>query len=111
MTGVNTCQADLFTVITVWSVFIARATAKGNVTMSIMKQPIDVGAPQPDLQTSPILSDFDDEREMIEAQIPEERLCHFNGVIYPHGTHIKSGTLILECDRGAWVESESIESL
>lgn len=75
--------------------------------MTKRNHPIDVGAPLPDLQTSAIISDIDDEREMIDAEIPEERLCYFNGVVYPHGTYIKSGTLIMQCDRGAWVETEA----
>ncbi len=74
--------------------------------MTFKQHPIDVGAPLPELQNSPIISDIDDEREMIEPEIPEERMCYFNGESYARGTYVKSGTLILQCDRGAWVEAE-----
>ncbi|MGI9288159.1 MAG: DUF1496 domain-containing protein [Pseudomonadales bacterium] len=74
--------------------------------MSSSKHPIDVGAPLPELQNSPVISDIDDEREMIDPEIPEERMCYFNGKSYAHGTYVKSGTLVLLCDRGAWVEAE-----
>ena len=74
--------------------------------MTSSKHPIDVGAPKPEQQNSPIINDIDDEREMIDPEIPEERLCYFNGESYAHGTYVKSGILVLLCDRGAWVEAE-----
>ncbi len=79
--------------------------------MTMKKHPVDVGAPIPELQNSPIISDIDDEREMIDPEIPEERMCYFNGESYAHGTYVKSGALLLHCDRGAWVETEDPEHL
>lgn len=75
--------------------------------MTLYKLPIDLGAPIPELKTSPIISSIDDERGMIEPEIPEERSCYFNDQSYMHGTHIKSGPTILFCDRGVWVETET----
>lgn len=74
--------------------------------MANYKHPIDLGAPDPDLNTSPIFMNVDDEREITETEIPEERACYFNGESYPHGAYVKSATTILKCDRGAWVETE-----
>lgn len=74
--------------------------------MSIKKHPVDLGAPDPELRNSPIILDIDDEREIIDTEIPEERICYFNGESYPHGDYIKSATVILQCDRGAWVEAD-----
>ena len=78
--------------------------------MTINKHPIDLGAPLPDLKNSPIIGEFDDEREMIDPEIPEERVCYFNDQIFMHGSHIKSGTVVLKCDRGVWVETDVPEA-
>jgi hypothetical protein len=74
--------------------------------MTILKHPIDLGSPNPELKNSPIINNINDEQEMIEPEIPEERICYFNGESYAHGTYIKSGTIILQCDRGAWIEAD-----
>lgn len=74
--------------------------------MIVLKHPIDLGAPLPDLKNSPIYSGIDDEREFIDIEIPEERMCYFNGKSFAHGTYIKSGSDILLCDLGAWVVTE-----
>ena len=68
------------------------------------KHLIDVGAPRSGLNTSPIFLNFDEERELIKVEIPEERSCYFNGEMYPHGSSVKSSTSVFKCDRGAWVE-------
>lgn len=73
--------------------------------MSFNKHPPDLGAPEPELRTSPIFPDFDAEREVVDTAIPEERICYFNGESFTHGSYVKSGSMILQCDRGAWVET------
>jgi hypothetical protein len=75
--------------------------------MTITKHPIDLGVPMPELKNSPIILDINDEREIIETEIPEERACYFNGDCYPHDSYIKSGNTVLRCDRGAWVEAKT----
>mgnify|MGYP000648464769 CR=1 FL=1 len=77
--------------------------------MTLYKLPIDLGAPIPELKNSPIIGNVDDERELIEPEIPEERSCYFNDQSYRHGTHIKSDSIILLCDRGVWVETQTPE--
>ncbi len=79
--------------------------------MPFSKHPIDLGAPIPELKNSPIFLNIEDERELIETEIPEERICYFNGESYPHGTYIKSSTTVLKCDRGAWIEVELAEKI
>ncbi len=44
--------------------------------MTLYKAPINLGAPDPELRNSPIISNINDEREMIEPEIPEERGCY-----------------------------------
>jgi hypothetical protein len=66
--------------------------------MSIHRQ---VGAPDPNLQTSPILDE--DEREDIEPEAASA-FCWFNGASYPLGSYVLSGHEVLRCEApGLWV--------
>jgi len=60
-----------------------------------------VGAPDPELKTSPIL-DEDEEELSFDAEL-EAPVCYFNGTTYPLGQYVLSGDEILRCDRGVWV--------
>lgn len=60
-----------------------------------------VGAPDPNRQTSPILDE--DAREDIEPGV-ESASCYFNGVAYPVGEYVLSGSEVLRCEApGLWV--------
>jgi hypothetical protein len=60
-----------------------------------------VGAPDPNLTTSPILDE--DEREDIEPDV-ESAYCYFNGVSYRVGEYVLSGHEVLRCEApGLWV--------
>jgi hypothetical protein len=60
-----------------------------------------VGAPDPELKTSPIL---DEEEEMSLDLELESGVCHFNNVAYTIGQYVRSGTELLHCEeRGVWV--------
>jgi hypothetical protein len=60
-----------------------------------------VGAPDPERKTSPIV----DEAEEISLDLElESGVCYFNGVSYPIGQHVRSGSELLHCEeRGIWV--------
>lgn len=62
-----------------------------------------VGAPDPDLKTSPIAIESDDDFELLRQEVPGEPVCWFNDVAYAHGAVIDSGGTLLRCDRGIWV--------
>ena len=60
-----------------------------------------VGAPDPDLATSPILDE--DEREDVEPEVASA-FCMFNGVSYRIGDYVVSGSEVLHCEApGLWV--------
>ena len=60
-----------------------------------------VGAPDPDLTTSPIY-DEDEERSLDFAS--EARVCYFNSTAYPDGQFVLSGSELLRCESGGvWV--------
>ncbi|MCS6945257.1 MAG: DUF1496 domain-containing protein [Sutterellaceae bacterium] len=60
-----------------------------------------VGAPDPEKRTSPILEEG-------EAPQPEwesnASVCYFNDVAYPAGAFVRSGSEVLRCEpSGLWV--------
>lgn len=67
-----------------------------------------VGASDPELTTSPMV-DEDEERSLDLEQ--ETAMCHFNGVAYPIGQYVRSGSELLHCERGGvWVRRGDIPS-
>lgn len=67
----------------------------------------NVGAPDPELKTSPILDN--DEAETLDSEL-EADVCYFNAVAFPIGQYVRSGSEILHCvERGVWVRQGEIE--
>lgn len=68
---------------------------------------LQVGAPDPELETSPIVGGDDEER----AVEPGGRAgaCYFNGVAFPVGDFVVSGSELLRCEApGVWVREGEI---
>lgn len=67
-----------------------------------MPKPIpDVGAPDPELKTSPVIEE--DEELSLDLEL-ESGVCYFNNKAYPLGQYVKSGLELLHCEeRGVWV--------
>ena len=64
-------------------------------------QSLQVGAPDPELDTSPIVGDDDDAE--VEPNV-RGRGCKFNGVAYRPGDVVLSGSELLRCEApGFWV--------
>jgi hypothetical protein len=60
-----------------------------------------VGAPDPELKTSPIL---DEDEELLFDAGAETGVCYFNNVPYPIGKYVLSGSELLRCEEGGvWV--------
>jgi hypothetical protein len=68
----------------------------------------DVGAPDPERRTSPIL---DEEEELsFDAEL-ETGVCYFNDVAYARGQYVRSGSELLHCEeRGVWVRKGEMPS-
>jgi hypothetical protein len=64
-----------------------------------------VGAPDPERTTSPIF----DEDEMDDLSLDlelEAGACYFNGLSYPIGQYVRSGSELLRCEeRGVWIRT------
>jgi hypothetical protein len=63
----------------------------------------DVGDQDPEQKNSPIALESDEETVLLREEIPEEPFCYFNSEVFSDGAVVKSGTLMLSCDRGIWV--------
>ncbi|MEJ2453152.1 MAG: hypothetical protein P8103_03230 [Candidatus Thiodiazotropha sp.] len=62
-----------------------------------------VGAPDPELKTSPILDDEDRADYSPEAE-EGDGFCYFNGTAYALGDYVCSGNELLHCENhGVWV--------
>ena len=66
---------------------------------------IDVGGQDPSERNSPIAPQDDVEMLYLRQESPGDAVCYFNDVPYEHGTLVKSGTVVLRCDRGLWIEA------
>jgi hypothetical protein len=71
-----------------------------------------VGAPDPELKNSLILDEFEHDELAGPRDIEvEEAACCFNGVEYPIGTYVQSGSEILQCTgRGVWIRKGERET-
>jgi len=71
-----------------------------------MKNPLpQVGAPDPELKTSPIIdeSEYDETEASPDLEL-EAPVCHFNGEVFALGAYVQSGSEVLQCtERGVWV--------
>ena len=69
-----------------------------------------VGAQDPELLTSPIAEEEDEDTDVVRQQVPGEPVCYFNGSSYKHGEFVASGSQVLKCSYGVWVEAGSADS-
>ena len=64
----------------------------------------DVGAPDPELNNSPIADPGSDDYEVLKQEIPGEPVCYFNNASYENNALVCSGSsLLLKCNYGIWV--------
>jgi hypothetical protein len=60
-----------------------------------------VGAPDPELKSSPIFDEEDEQSLDLEL---ESGVCYFNNVAYKIGQYVLSGDELLRCEgRGVWI--------
>ena len=65
---------------------------------------IDVGAADPELKTSPILEEMDEEYEVLLQEVEDQAVCWFNNSSYNDGSYVCSSSRIrLYCDKGLWI--------
>jgi len=65
----------------------------------------DVGAQDPESKNSPVVWESEEDMETLRQAVPLEPFCYFNGERYRDGTVVKSGTILLRCSEGLWVQA------
>jgi hypothetical protein len=69
-----------------------------------------VGAPDPELRSSPVLDESaDDDRDGTDPESISFAHCHFNDVVYDDGNLVCSGDEMLKCQRGTWLRIGSCD--
>jgi len=70
-------------------------------------RPPQVGAPDPEMRTSPIAgqsSEYGDDDTPPDLEALETPVCYFNNESFPIGSYVLSGDELLSCERpGLWV--------
>ena len=65
--------------------------------------PPQVGAPDPEMKTSPIVDEDENEEPSLDLDL-ETGACYFNNVAYSIGVFVLSGNELLRCEEpGLWV--------
>ena len=68
-----------------------------------------VGSPDPELRNSPIAVEEDIDTDVVRQQVPGDVMCWFNGSEFRNGDFVASGSQVLRCSYGVWVEAGSID--
>lgn len=69
----------------------------------------NVGAPDPELKTSPIFDSSGNDEPSLDREL-EEGVCFFNNETFRIGTYVCSGEELLRCEeRGVWVREGSCD--
>ena len=68
-----------------------------------------VGAPDPEMRNSPIFAETDEDYESAAQTFPEESLCYINGNTYEHDQVVCSGSELLHCTKGIWLQQGSCD--
>ena len=72
--------------------------------MTTQHQPKMVGAPDPELKTSPILEETDEDYEVLAQEFEDLPTCYFNNVAFADGDYVCSGSeSLFRCEKGLWV--------
>ena len=69
-----------------------------------------VGAQDPELRNSPVADEEDEDTDVVRQQVPGEPECFFNGKSYRNGEFVLSGSQLLKCSYGVWMEEGSGDS-
>jgi len=71
---------------------------------------VQVGAPDPELHNSPVVEETAEEYETAAQALPDQPQCYFNGCRYPQDQLVCSGSELLRCGRGVWIQAGSCDN-
>jgi hypothetical protein len=64
----------------------------------------NVGAIDPELKTSPVAEELSEDSYTPGQQTTDDVVCFFNGEAFKTGEFVRSGTTMLQCRNGMWIE-------
>lgn len=74
--------------------------------MTIEQSTIQVGSPDPELKTSPIVEETSEDFEYTTQEYEDLPVCYFNNTSFPSGKFVCSGSgELLHCQKGLWLRS------
>ncbi|GBE09925.1 hypothetical protein BMS3Bbin12_02052 [bacterium BMS3Bbin12] len=73
------------------------------------RMPPQVGAPDPERETSPVADETDEDFPPAGMQADDRPVCLFNGVVFQDGEFVCSGADLLRCDCGIWIREGSCD--
>jgi hypothetical protein len=65
--------------------------------------PPDLGIQDSERKNSPVAWEADEDIDVLRQEVPLEPICYFNDAVFSDGDIVKSGTVLLRCDKGLWV--------
>jgi len=72
--------------------------------MTIPQSIPNIGTPDPEAKTSPIMEETDEQFDELAQGVEEQAVCYFNNVAYNSGSYVCSGSgEMLRCEKGIWV--------
>ncbi|WP_455218477.1 hypothetical protein [Kaarinaea lacus] len=72
--------------------------------MANVQSTIQVGSPDPELKTSPIVEETSEDFEFIMQEFEDLPVCYFNNTSFASGRYVCSGSgELLHCEKGLWV--------
>jgi hypothetical protein len=69
----------------------------------------NVGAIDPELQSSPVVEEMEEDAYTLRQQVADQAVCFFNGEVFRDGEFVRSGTMMLKCSKGLWIEAGSAD--
>ena len=74
--------------------------------MIAQNQVQEVGDPDHEQPISPIDEEADEDKDAAGQVLREDAECYINSRRYPEGQFVRSGTELLQCMRGTWVQQD-----
>lgn len=65
----------------------------------------NVGGVDPTRKTSPIAEEMQEDSDTVRLEVPGGAVCYFNDEAFTAGAVVRSGTALLQCRDGIWVEA------
>ena len=71
---------------------------------NILTTTTQVGAPDPESKTSPIMESLDEAFDVTAQEVEDLPFCYFNNASFQNGAYVCSGSEeLLHCNSGLWV--------